>query len=128
MKLAGLDRQVIGKIGRMRYDRIIEKHEGPERWQSLLEHGRPDFLPVDGKWVLLPVEQAHHKNITILRSFEDRQGQMLTLFLKDTTWTTRPQDEWFSAGFAAICQKPADEDFYVAILYHEWFIMEETLA
>ena len=43
MKLAGLDRQVIDKIGQMRYDRIIEKHEGPERWQQVTP--MPDKVP-----------------------------------------------------------------------------------
>ena len=28
------------------------------------------------------------------------------------------------AGFVAICDKFPDEEFYVAIVYHEWFMVE----
>ena len=41
-------------------------------------------------------------------------------FLKDTTY----DDDLFFSGYLAICDKLKDEDFYLAIVYHEWFIIE----
>jgi hypothetical protein len=52
----------------VRWDRIIEKHEGPEDWESVLRYYEPEFLEFEGRWVLLPVERSRHLNITILRS------------------------------------------------------------
>jgi hypothetical protein len=38
MRLAELDPQATEKIKAYRYDRIIEKHEGPEHWAASLEY------------------------------------------------------------------------------------------
>ncbi len=52
------------------------------------------------------------------------QGQSLTIFLKDTTFVDDPEMEIFWGGFVAVCDKMPGETFYIAILYHEWFIIE----
>jgi hypothetical protein len=124
LKINKLSKNAIEKIKSCRYDRIIEKHEGPERWDSVLEFYQPEFIEIDGKPVLLPIDQEHHKNITILRSAIDREEKTLTVFLKDTTYVERQEDEFFSAGFVAICDKVTGEEFFIAILYHEWFIID----
>ena len=36
MKLADLSQETIDKIKPVLWDRIIEKHEGPENWESVL--------------------------------------------------------------------------------------------
>jgi len=124
MKLSNLPPQVIEKIKSYRWDRIIEKHEGPENWNSVLKYYNPEFMVVNGNHVLLPVDKEHHSNITILRCIVGDNGQTLTLFLKDTTYVDNPDDEIFFAGFVAICDKVPGEEFFIAILYHEWFIIE----
>jgi len=48
----------------------------------------------------------------------------LSIFFKDTTFVKERDDEWFMAGFLAVCERLPGEPFYVASVYHEWFIIE----
>lgn len=123
MKLSDLSPDTLSKIHAYRYDRIIEKHEGPEQWESVFEYYNPELLLVNGYPVLLPVDQEHFPNITILRCIPSADGQTLTIFLKDTTYGDGPQYETFWAGFVAVCEKVPGEQFFIATLYHEWFII-----
>ncbi len=122
MKLADLSSETLAKIRSVRWDRIIEKHEGPEDWESVLEYSEPEFLIVEGQPVLLPVDKARHPNITLLRSIFSTDGRSLTLFLQDTTYGS----EWYEAGYLAVCDKVADESFFLAVVYHEWFVIEPS--
>jgi hypothetical protein len=122
MKLTDLSADARERIKRLRYDCILEKHEGPEKWADVLECDGPDFLDVQGHPVLLPVPAADHPNITVLRAIEGDQGRSLTLILKDTTRVPNPRQEAFFAGFLAVCDKMDGEEFFVAIVYHEWFL------
>jgi hypothetical protein len=128
MKLADLSSEARERIKRLRYDRILEKHEGPEKWADVLEFDGPDFLEVQGHAVLLPVPATHHPNVTVLRVIEGDRRRSLTVFLKDTTRVQDPRDEAFFAGFLAICDKLDGEDFFVAIVYHEWFLSASLRA
>jgi hypothetical protein len=128
IQLKNLTKDTIDKIKSYRYDRIIEKHEGPEQWSSVIEYHNPDFIEIDKKPVLLPIDQEQHRNITILRTITDKEEKTITVFLKDTTYVEEPEDEWFMAGFVAICDKVLGEDFFIAILYHEWFIIDEHIT
>ncbi len=123
MKLSELPPDVLKRLRSFRWDRIIEKHEGPEDWESVLRHAKPEFLRVEGRDVLLPVDQERHPNITILRCIPSADGQTLSIFLKDTTYCRDPRSELFLAGFVAVCDRFPGEAFFVAILYHEWFII-----
>lgn len=123
MLIAELSQESLNKIKSLRWDRIIEKHEGPENWGSEFEWGDPEFFMVEGRAVLLPVERSHHANITILRTIWSADGNSLTLFLKDTTF----DDAWYTSGFIAVCDKLSGEEFFVATLYHEWFILEQKV-
>jgi hypothetical protein len=86
MKLSQFSPEVIEKIKSYRWDRILEKHEGPWSWESVLKYHQPELMEIDGKYVLLPISQEHHPNITILRCIPSADGNTLTLFLKDTTY------------------------------------------
>jgi hypothetical protein len=123
MRLAELAPEVVDEIRRYRYDRIIEKHEGPERWESELEYGEPDFLELAGRQVLLPVDKEQHPNITLLRAVVSDDGTVLTLFLRDTTYG----EQWFECGFLAVCERFPGQEFYLATVYHEWFLFENPL-
>lgn len=122
MKVADLSPETLAKIKSVRWDRLIEKHEGPEDWDGEFRDGDPEFLLVEGHSVLLPVDQSHHPNITILRSLLSCDGNSLTLFLQDTTHSA----EWYESGYLAVCDKVAGEPFFLAILYHEWFVIERS--
>lgn len=124
MKLSDLSTSTLAKIRAYRYDRIIEKHEGPERWESVFEYDDPEFLLINDYPVLLPIGREHHPNITILRCIPSADDQTLTLFLKDTTYAEDPKYEHFWAGFVAVCEKVPGEEFFIATPYHEWFIIE----
>jgi hypothetical protein len=74
-------------------------------------------MTIEGHAVLLPVERSQHANITIIRTI----WQSLTLFLKDTTH----YGDKFSSGFLAVCDKIPGATFFLAVVYHEWFITEQ---
>ncbi|MFM7447637.1 MAG: hypothetical protein ACKO24_03435 [Leptolyngbyaceae cyanobacterium] len=122
MRLADLSPETLEKIKTIRWDRIIEKHEGPEDWESVFQYSEPEFMIIDGHPVLLPIERSHHSNITILRTLWSADGQSLTLFLKDTTY----DDDPFMSGYLAVCDKVTGEAFFLAVVYHEWFIIERS--
>ena len=121
MKIAELTLEQREKIAVLYYDRIVEKHEGPSSWRSEFEYSNMEFLIVDNFWVLLPLDVEHHANISILRCIENKDGESLTLFLKDTTLVESEKDEFFQAGFLAICDRL--ENFFIATVYHEWFLV-----
>ena len=120
MKVAELSPETLATIKSYRWDRIIEKHEGPEDWDSVFKYHHPEFIAIENYHVLLPIAQEHHANITILRCIPSQDGNTLTLFLKDTTY----EDDSFFSGFLAICDRFPGQDFFLAHVYHEWFIFE----
>lgn len=122
MKLADLSPETLVKIKSVRWDRIIEKHEGPESWDSVFRYCNPELMVIDGNPVLLPLDQTQHPHITILRTIWSDDGKSLTLFLKDTTY----DDDPFMSGYVAVCDQLEGENLYLAILYHEWFIIERS--
>jgi hypothetical protein len=44
----------------------------------------------------------------------------VTIFLTDTTYGS----EWYEIGYLAVCDQVAGEEFWLAIIYHEWFVIE----
>jgi hypothetical protein len=124
MRVADLSPELRERISRVRWDRMIEKHEGPWDYRSWIEHGGAEFLTIDGFDVLLPVEPEHHPNITIVRCIVSEDRNTLTIFLKDTTW----YDEEIFSGFLAVCDRFPGESWYLAMVYHEWFITVITGA
>ena len=126
MTLASLSPEQLDKIRACQWDRIIEKHEGPEEWASQLAYYDVEFLEIAGYPVLLPVSRDRHKNITVLRSIVSRDEDSLTIFLKDTTHYPDPEDELFWTGRMAVCDRVPGEEFFLALVYHEWFIIDNT--
>ncbi|KAB8319771.1 hypothetical protein SD81_013245 [Tolypothrix campylonemoides VB511288] len=122
MKVSDLSAEALNKIKSVRWDRIIEKHEGPENWDSVLKYYEPEFMIIEGRFVLLPIDKSHHSNITILRSIWSANGKSLTVFLQDTTY----DDDPFFSGYMAVCDQVAAENFFLAILYHEWFVIDNS--
>jgi hypothetical protein len=127
LTLASLPQPVIDQIAARRWDRIIEKHEGPWPWASTLRTHNPEFLTIAGYDVLLPVPKQHHAAITILRCIPSADGESLTIFLKDATYAPSPDDERLYAGFVAVCDRFRGQPFFVAHLYHEWFIIDDVV-
>ena len=141
MTVKDLSPNLLETLKKTRYDRIVEKHEGPETWDwQLPDEARKermkemygdsdmdfnldahvDFLEIGGVQVLLPVNNDHHENMTFLHHFFSEDRQKLVLYIKDTTY----DDDAFSAGFVAICDKYPNESFYLATFYHEWYIID----
>ena len=121
MSVTDLPTAVREQINSFRYDRIIEKHEGPERWEWAIRHA--EITPIEGHNVILPIGSENRPNIEILRCIASQDGNTLTIFLKDRTFT-RPKDEYFDAGRIAICDKIPGTDVFIAVVYHEWFAVE----
>lgn len=122
-----------------RYDRFVEKHEGPFGWDWLIEpepYEVPDreavgkrrsvlppaaeFLSLDGRDVLLPEGEDHHPNVRLLRTVVGDDGRCLTLFLTDTT-----HDTGSGAGRFAFCERAPDGEWYVCRVWHEWYVPRE---
>ena len=138
LKLKNLSPETLNKIEQIRWDRIIEKHEGPFTWEDeinvrplppeLLKHfpdndpisETPEFIEIGSYDVLLPVGRKHHANITILNFFFSQDLNKMVIYLKDTTYG----DDNFSSGFVAICDLIQPENFFIATLYHEWFVVD----
>ncbi|SRR5258708_1745916 len=124
MKLAEVPPQILERLKTLCYDRIIEKHEGPFGWSWVLEDYETEFISIDGRDVLLPIESEQLPNIEILRCVVSNDEKTLTIFLMDRTFVSDPKYEKFDAGRLAICQKVAGMEFYIAVVYHEWFVVE----
>ena len=140
MKVADLSEATRQKIAKVRYDQIVEKHEGPFDWDCILDNdsepfffaNRPDlplphqqedtpeFLIIDNCPVLLPIPLKHHPNIEIIRTIWSADRNSVTIFLTDTTYGS----EWYEIGYLAVCDKVVGEKFWLAIIYHEWFVIE----
>jgi hypothetical protein len=121
MRIEELSPDQLAKVKRYLYDRIVEKHEGPWDWAGTIRSGEVEFLAVAGYTVLLPVERTHHSNITILRCIPSADGEVLTVFLQDTTYFSG-----IDAGFLAVCERVPGECWFIATVYHEWFIIDAT--
>ncbi len=137
LKIEELSPETIDKISQIRYDRIVEKHEGPFDWKeqfakprelpkdflkhfpdyNSIEH-KPQFLTVGKHNVLLPVGREHHSHITILHYFLSEDHSKLVIYLKDITY----YDDDFTTGFMTICDLIEPENFYISTVYHEWFM------
>jgi hypothetical protein len=128
MKLSSLSPATLEKLKRYRYDWSVEKHEGPWDYELVLKCDDPEFIEINGFNALLPIERKRYPNITVLRCIVSADGETLTLFLKDITYVANPSREFFEAGFVAVCEKFPEEDFFVATLYHEWFIVDNSEA
>ena len=120
MKIADLSPETIDKIKQIRYDRIYEKHEGPWKWESEFEYGEVEFINMLGYDVLLPIEKEYFPNITPLRIIPSADGNTLTIFFQDTSF----YKDKFDSGFLAVCEKMPNETFFIATVYHEWFILD----
>ena len=124
MKIADLSPETLEKTKTLRYDKIGRKHEGPWTWESEFEYGEPEFINMAGYEVLLPIEKEYHPKITPLRVIPSADGNTLTIFFQDTSFG----NEMFDSGYLAICEKMPDENFFVATVYHEWFILENPFT
>ena len=124
MNLSSLSPTTLERLKSWRWDRFIEKHEGPEQWGSTLNYVDAEFMSIGGHDVLLPLDREQRPNVTILRTIVSDDRQTLTIFLKDTTYVQDPRDEFLMAGYLAVCDRFPGEEFYVAIVYHEWFMVE----
>src|SRR5688572_17847227 len=114
MKLQDIPPELRDRIERFRWDRIIEKHEGPEDWRYRLKEEWVEFMRIDGFDVLLPVDKENHPNITIDRCIVSKDGRTLTIFLHDKSYDTDPELDMF-AGRLAICEKVPEQDWFIAI-------------
>ena len=126
MKLSSLPPLVLERVRTHKWDGIIEKHEGPFDYGEFSRFTDPEFMIINGFNVLLPVGREHHPNITVLRCIESADQNTLTIFLKDTTYVKSPSREFLDAGYVAVCDKFPNEDFYIAIVYHEWFMVDNS--
>ena len=126
MRLNDLSPVQIEQIKSLRYDQILEKHEGPFTWSSVLEYYKPEVMQIDGYDVMLPVSAEDHVHITPLRTLISTDGNVLTLFLKDKTYDPGPDTELFYCGRIAICEKMPGTQIYIATVYHEWFMVQNT--
>ena len=126
MKLSSLSSTVLARVRAYKWDGIIEKHEGPFDYGEFSRFTDPEFMVISDFNVLLPIGREHHPNVTVLRCIKSADGNTLTIFLKDTTYVESPSREFLDAGYVAVCEKFPGEDFYIAAVYHEWFMVDNS--
>lgn len=122
MKVKDISEKTLQSVLNNHWDNGIERHE-TSSWAFLLDPPEAEFFNVNGYDVLLPISKNHHPNISILRCIVSDDKQSLTIFLKDTTYTS----DTF-AGFVAVCDKVPGEEWFIAILYHDWHIIDNEHA
>ena|SRR3712207_6367110 len=125
ISLSSLSPATRERLNGWRWDRIIEKHEGPEDWASTFRYTDAEFISIDGRDVLLPLDAEQRPNVTILRTIVSEDQRTLTIFLKDTTYVENPRDEVFMAGFVAICDRLPREEFFGGVVFYERFMVAE---
>jgi hypothetical protein len=121
MRLADIPQQLQSRVARFRWDRIIEKHEGPEDWTYDFKDDYVDFLTIGGFDVLLPIDKENHANVTVERCIESKDGKTLTIFLHDRTYDSDSEMDMF-AGRLAVCEKVPEQNWFIAIVYHECWV------
>lgn len=58
-----------------------------------------------------------HVNIKIDLCVISKDGNTLTIFLKDTSFETG-----MFAGYLAVCEKVPEQEWFIAIVYHECWV------
>ena len=124
MKVSDLTPAALEKIKARSYDSFFEKHEGPWDWEGMFRYGEPEFLRIGEFDVLLPIDKSTDANLTTLRLIVAHDHSALTIFLKDTSYISDPKLEIFETGRLAVCTRVPGEEFFLAVVYHEWFIVE----
>lgn len=121
MDVTKLSKETLERIKSLRIDTLFEKHEGPWTWEFFLgkyarqqPNEQPDFLQIDGEWVLLPVTKEEHQHITVFRTIWSQDRQAVTIFLRNNYQYCGSLEH----DFVAICDRYPGEDFYLTIFYH----------
>tara|TARA_B100000315_G_scaffold111925_1_gene102625 strand:+ start:136 stop:546 length:411 start_codon:yes stop_codon:yes gene_type:complete len=135
MRFSDLSPATVDGLRSIQWDHIIEKHEGPSTWDTVLKYSNVEFIEIDGCYVLLPIDKQFHPNVTILRCVAGDCGNVLTIFLKNTTCVEDIQHafpdgydvERFMTGFVSVCERVPGHDFFIAVLYHEWYVIDSIL-
>lgn len=130
MKFADVPQDVKDRLKTRRYDKFVEKHEGPWDYEYLVKNDLAEFLMVDGQAILLPI--AHEDGfdkITVNRCIASADGNNITLFLRDRFYSDayevdEEREKWFYEGFVAICERFEQENFFIALVYHSYYIVE----
>jgi hypothetical protein len=119
MKLNEVPAEVLERVEACRWDRIIEKHEGPWDWRYDLKDDYVEVMNIDGFDVLLPIDKHHHTNVTIDRCSPSSDGTTLTIFLHDRSYDMGMD---MFAGRLAVCERVPEQNWFIAIVYHECWV------
>jgi len=94
------------------------------RWANWVGDDAPDradFLHVDGRAVLLPIEARRHPDIRVVQSMTSANQDLLVLLVTDTMFAANagldPTDVW--VAYLALCVQAPESDWYVAVAFHE---------
>ncbi len=117
-----LDEETITRIGSFRCDCLVEEHEGPWTWQRLVQDNAVDFVSIRGQNILLPVGREHHASLELVRCIFSEDAETMTLSLRDRTYDAGP-----SSDRLAVCERFPGEDWYIAVFYHEWTLIDNLL-
>lgn len=124
MKLVDIPANVLAQLANYRWDRIIEKHEGPWDWKCDLSDNYVEFMNIDGFDVLLPIDKENHSNVVVDRCIPSKDGKILTIFLHDRTFDMGMD---MLAGRLTVCERVPEQNWFIAIVYHECWISQLTI-
>lgn len=122
MRLSAVSPEAIRKIVTYRCDCYSGRHEGPESWEDILCSSKPQLTTIHDHQVLLPMSPEQFLRFRLLSCFVGDDGQVLTLFLDPVAGAPSPEEESFRTGYVCICYKVPEEDFFITVLFHRYYL------
>lgn len=134
MKPTELPTEVQDYIKRYHIGMLLEKHES---WPWDIQINYSAFFTFDGYKVLLPIQEEDRANVALLWLAVGADGNVLTLYIEDTTtWDSLQrnptykeyQDESMKqvyTDFVAICEQVPGQAFYITTFYHRGILSRQ---
>jgi hypothetical protein len=144
--ISDIPTETLNAIKKLRYDRILEKHEGPWTWESALKYDNACIVQFKNKnqtfvefTVLMPFPEHHKAQIKTVFCADAEHEGVKTIFFTCPSLAgydeTETNLQW--CGFCAVCREisiPGTDwlenaaPFYVTVLLHETFLIEPEMS
>jgi hypothetical protein len=144
--ISDIPTEILNTIKKLRYDRILEKHEGPWTWESALKYDNACIVHFKDKnetfvefTVLMPFPEHHKAQIKMVLCADAEHEEVKTIFFTCPSLAgydeTETNLQW--CGFCAVCREVSipgagwfenAAPFYVTVLLHETFLIEPEMS
>jgi hypothetical protein len=135
MKPTELPAEVQDYIKRYHIGMLLEKHES---WSWSIQITYSAFFTFDGYEVLLPIQEEDRANVSLLWLAVGAEGNLLTLYIEDTTtWNSIQNHPFYKSesgdesmkrvytDFVVICEQVPGQAFYIATFCHKGILSRQ---